>query len=95
MSAANGLPRVWVSRRRVYIQWPQFADTPLRPTAVIQLGTPLNEILAWPKAVPETPSSWCRSSPRRAPDHGPPGHRALRQQGQPAGYRRHLRHGEP
>jgi hypothetical protein len=53
MSAANGLPRVWVSRRRVYIQWPQFADTPLRPTAVIQLGTPLNEILAWPKAVPE------------------------------------------
>jgi hypothetical protein len=48
----DGLPHVWASKRRVYIQWPQYADTPLRPTAVIQLGTPLNEILAWPKSIP-------------------------------------------
>jgi hypothetical protein len=63
MTERNGLPRVWVSRRRVYIEWPQFAGMPLRPTAVIQLGTPLNEILAWPTAVPADAVELVRGEP--------------------------------
>lgn len=52
MSAADGLPRVWVTRRRVYIQWPQWNCDGAKPTAVINLGSYLDDIVAWPQRVP-------------------------------------------
>lgn len=51
MSAADDLPRIWASRRRVYIEWPQFGDG-VHTTVVINLGTYLDDVVAWLKAVP-------------------------------------------
>lgn len=50
VSAADGLPRVWASRRRVYVVWDQWPGG--APAVMINLGQWHEEVLAHSRAVP-------------------------------------------